>query len=250
MMFELLQGTVSESNSLITNITTSESFIILILVGVAGWLVQARLKSVFNKYSKVPSPKGMTGAEAAELMLRENKIFDVKVTHVGGMLTDHYNPATKTVNLSDSVYSSRSISAIAVACHECGHAIQHAEFYAPLQLRSAMVPIVNFSSTMAQIVIFVGIIILSITSNALVCWIGIGLISMSAIFSIVTLPVEFNASNRALEWLEGTRLLNEEEYEGAAVALRWAASTYVVAALSAIATILYYVSIINSRSRD
>jgi Zn-dependent membrane protease YugP len=192
----------------------------------------------------------MSGAEVAAKMLRDHNIHDVKITHTSGMLTDHYNPATKTVNLSDAVYSSRSIAAAAVACHECGHAIQHAEGYAPLQLRSALVPIVNFSSSIAQIVIIIGLIMMSISGSSLLCWLGVGMIAMSAIFSIVTLPVEYNASDMALEWLESSRTLRVDEMEGAKTSLRWAARTYLVAALSAIASVLYYVALINGRSRD
>ena len=152
-----------------------------------------------------------------------------------------------TVNLSESVYSSRSIAAAAVACHECGHAIQHAQGYAPLQLRSTLVPIVNFSSRAAQWVIILGLIMMGVSGSAVVCWIGVGMIAMSALFSIVTLPVEYNASDRALEWLESNRVLRAEEMDGARLSLRWAARTYLVAALSAIASLLYYIALINNR---
>ncbi|MBQ2024227.1 MAG: zinc metallopeptidase [Alistipes sp.] len=159
MITTLLQsGYYEQGSSWLSNLTTSEAFFIIIIVAVAGMIVQARLRSVFNKYSNVFLSSGMSGAEVAAKMLRDHNIHDVKITHTSGMLTDHYNPATKTVNLSDAVYSSRSIAAAAVACHECGHAIQHAEGYAPLQLRSALVPIVNFSSSIAQIVIIIGLI--------------------------------------------------------------------------------------------
>ena len=189
----------------------------------------------------------MTGAEIAEKMLRDHNIHNVRVTHVRGELTDHYNPATLTVNLSDAVYSSRSIAAAAVACHECGHAIQHAEGYAPLKMRSALVPVVNFSSRMAQWIIILGLIMMSVSGSALVCWIGVGMIAMSALFSIVTLPVEYNASDRALEWLASSRTLQMDEMDGAKTSLRWAARTYLVAALSAIASLLYYIALINNR---
>lgn len=223
-------------------------FLLMIVIGIVGWIVQARLQSVFKKYSEVPFPGNLTGAEVAEKMLRDNNIRNVKVTHVAGALTDHFNPQNMTVNLSDSVYSSRSIAAAAVACHECGHAVQHAQGYAPLAMRSALVPIVSFSSRIATWVIIAGIALLAATNNAVVCWIGIALIAMSAIFSIVTLPVEYNASQRALEWLESSRTLQGAQLSYAREALRWAARTYLVAALSAIATVLYYVSLISRRN--
>lgn len=243
----LLSGNYTEQSALLTNLTTSEAFYLTIIIAVVGMLVQARLKSVFNKYSNVAISNGMTGAEIAEKMLRDHNIHNVRVTHVRGELTDHYNPATHTVNLSDAVYSSRSIAAAAVACHECGHAIQHAKGYAPLQLRSALVPVVSFSSRMAQWIIILGLIMMSVSGSATVCWIGVGMIAMSAIFSIVTLPVEYNASDRALEWLEASRTLRMDEMDGAKISLRWAARTYLVAALSAIASLLYYIALINNR---
>ena len=243
----LLSGNYTEQSALLTNLTTSEAFYLTIIIAVVGMLVQARLKSVFNKYSNVAISNGMTGAEIAEKMLRDHNIHDVRVTHVRGELTDHYNPATHTVNLSDAVYSSRSIAAAAVACHECGHAIQHAKGYAPLQLRSALVPVVSFSSRMAQWIIILGLIMMSVSGSATVCWIGVGMIAMSAIFSIVTLPVEYNASDRALEWLAASRTLRMDEMDGAKISLRWAARTYLVAALSAIASLLYYIALINNR---
>ena len=243
----LLSGNYGEQSALLTNLTTSEAFYITIIVAVVGMIVQARLQSVFNKYSRVSISNGMTGAEIAEKMLRDHNIHNVRVTHVRGELTDHYNPATLTVNLSDAVYSSRSIAAAAVACHECGHAIQHAEGYAPLKMRSALVPVVNFSSRMAQWIIILGLIMMSVSGSALVCWIGVGMIAMSALFSIVTLPVEYNASDRALEWLASSRTLQMDEMDGAKTSLRWAARTYLVAALSAIASLLYYIALINNR---
>ena len=246
-MFKLLQSYYGESSSLLSNLTTSEAFFLIIIIAVAGMVVQARLRTVFNKYSNVGLSNGMTGAEIAAKMLRDHNIHNVRITQVDGELTDHYNPATLTVNLSKSVYSSRSIAAAAVACHECGHAIQHAEGYAPLQLRSSLVPIVNFSSRAAQWIIVLGLIMMSTSGNAMVCWIGVGMIAMSAIFSIVTLPVEYNASDRALAWLESSRTLRAEEMDGARTSLRWAARTYLVAALSAIASLLYYIALINNR---
>lgn len=250
MLFTLLQaGYYAEpaSGAAHYSAATMGMFVLIIVIGIAGYAVQARLQSVFRKYSKVQFPGGLTGAEVAEKMLRDNNIHNVKVTHVGGNLTDHFNPQTMTVNLSDSVYSSRSIAAAAVACHECGHAIQHARGYAPLALRSALVPVVSFSSRIATWVILAGILIMATTSSTLVCWIGIALIAMTAVFSIVTLPVEYNASQRALEWLESSRTLQGAQLSYAREALKWAARTYLVAALSAIATVLYYVSLISRR---
>ena len=229
-------------------ISQGGAMILMLAIGVLGWIVQARLQSVFSKYSQVPMPNGMTGAEMAEKMLRENNVHNVKVTHVAGQLTDHFNPSNMTVNLSDSVYSSRSIAAAAVACHECGHAIQHARGYAPLAMRSALVPIVSFSSRFATWIIIAGIALMAAGRGTTICWIGIAMIAMSALFSIVTLPVEYNASARALEWLESSRLLQGQQLAYARESLRWAARTYLVAALSAIATVLYYVSLISRRN--
>ena len=193
--------------------------------------MQARLQSVFKKYSRVQFPGGLTGAEVAEKMLRDNNIHNVKVTHVGGQLTDHFNPQTMTVNLSDSVYSSTSVAAAAVAAHECGHAVQHARGYAPLVLRSQLVPVVQFASSAATWVIILGLLILATTQNEVLCWIGVGLIAMSALFSIVTLP--WSTTPRPGPWVapgephdagaSSSRRLRE--------ALSWAARTYLVAAL-------------------
>ena len=249
-MITLLQAAAYHTEDAFANFTSSEAFILTIIIAIAGYFVQARLQSVFNKYSKVPSPGGMSGAEAAERMLRENNVHNVKITHVNGHLTDHFNPQTMTVNLSDSVYESRSVAAIAVACHECGHAIQHARGYAPLELRSKLVPIVSFSSRFASWVIIGGLLLMATTQNEIVCWVGIGMIAMSALFSIVTLPVEYNASDRALEWMQSSRLMNAAELEGAKTSLRWAARTYLVAALSAIATVIYYISIVMGNRRS
>ena len=245
---QLAQNYYGAENGFATGISSSGSILLMIAIAVAGYIVQARLQSVFAKYSQVGFPGNLTGAEVAEKMLRDNNIRNVKVTHVAGALTDHFNPQNMTVNLSDSVYSSRSIAAAAVACHECGHAVQHAQGYAPLAMRSALVPIVSFSSRIATWVRIAGIALLAATNNAVVCWIGIALIAMSAIFSIVTLPVEYNASQRALEWLESSRTLQGAQLSYAREALRWAARTYLVAALSAIATVLYYVSLISRRN--
>ena len=226
---------------------TMGMFILIIVIGVLGYIVQARLQSVFRKYSRVPFPGGLTGAEVAEKMLRDHGIHNVRVTHVAGQLTDHFNPRTMTVNLSDSVYSSNSVAAAAVAAHECGHAVQHAEGYGPLVLRSRLVPVVSFSSQMATWVILIGLGILATTQNELLCWIGVGMIAMSALFSIVTLPVEYNASARALAWLESSGTIAGAQVGQAREALGWAARTYLVAALSAIASLLYYVFLILGR---
>lgn len=252
-MFTLLQTYVDYntvgSSGIMTDLSTGGSIVLMAIIGVVGYVVQARLQSVFKRYSQVVSPGAMTGAELAEKMLRDHGIHNVKVTHVKGHLTDHFNPQTMTVNLSDSVYASRSVAAAAVACHECGHAVQHAVGYAPLRLRSQLVPVVNFTSKLSTWVILIGIAIMTATSSALVCWIGVGMVAMSALFSIVTLPVEYNASDRALEWLQRSGTLRGSEVDGARISLRWAARTYLVAALSAIATILYYIAMINSRRR-
>lgn len=252
-MLDLLQmasdyGAYGYGSGFAGGFSSSASILLMVVIGIAGYIVQARLQHVFEKYSQVPFPGNLTGAEVAERMLRENNVHNVKITHVGGRLTDHFNPQDMTVNLSDSVYSSRSIAAAAVACHECGHAIQHAQGYAPLALRSALVPMVQFASTAATWVIIAGIALMAFSGNTLVCWIGIIMISMSAIFSIVTLPVEYNASARALEWLESSRTLQGVQLDYARTSLRWAARTYLVAALSAIATVLYYVSLVSRRN--
>lgn len=228
----------------------SGMFLLIIVIGVVGYIVQARLQAVFRKYSRVEFPGGLTGAEVAEKMLRDNHIHNVKVTHVSGHLTDHFNPQTMTVNLSDSVYSSSSVAAAAVAAHECGHAVQHAQGYAPLVLRSQLVPVVQFASTAATWVVLLGLVLLATTQNEIVCWVGVGMIAMSAIFSLVTLPVEYNASARALEWLKSSRTMPDAQLAQARVALGWAARTYLVAALSAIASVLSYVLLVLGNRRD
>lgn len=225
--------------------TTTGSWILIIVIGVVGYFVQWRLKKVFEKYSKVLSPGGLTGAQIAQKMLNDNGIFDVNVTCIPGQLTDHYDPTKKTVNLSESVYKMNSISAAAVAAHECGHAVQHKEGYAPLKLRSALVPAVNISSKLSMIVIIIGLVIIN-TFPALF-WVGIAMFAMVFLFSVITLPVEFNASKRALVWLNSSNSLGEKEVAQAREALNWAASTYVVAALSSLASLLYYISLGNSR---
>ena len=220
-------------------------WILIIVIGLVGLLVQWKLKSVFAKYSKVMSPGGLSGAQIAQKMLNDNGIFDVQVTCVKGQLTDHYNPSNKTVNLSEDVYRMNSVSAAAVAAHECGHAVQHKVGYAPLRLRSALVPAVNISSKLSMIVIIIGLLIINIFPALF--WVGIAMFAMVFLFSVITLPVEFNASRRALAWLQSSNALGETELAQAKEALRWAASTYVVAALSSLASLLYYIGLGNSR---
>lgn len=220
-------------------------WIITILVMVLSYLVQAMLKSRFEKYSQVPTSNGMTGAEVAQKMLWENGITDVKITSISGQLTDHYNPQTKTVNLSESVYGQRSIAAAAVAAHECGHVLQHATGYAPLKMRSALVPVVSFSSNIVQWIILAGVLIIQITPALL--WFGIILFALTTLFSFITLPVEFNASRRAVAWLENAGITNYETKPMAVDALKWAACTYVIAAIGSLATLLYYIGMARSR---
>lgn len=207
------------------------------------------LKSKFNKYSKQPLRSGMTGREIAEKMLKDSGIYDVQVTSTKGHLTDHYNPATKTVNLSESVYSSNSISAAAVAAHECGHAVQHATAYQWLTMRSSLVPVVQFGSNWAQWILFGGIILLN-SAPIFGQWLllaGIVLFSLTTIFSFITLPVEYNASHRALAWLNQAGITSGQESANAQDALKWAARTYVVGALASLATLLYYIAIFLNR---
>lgn len=214
-------------------------WILLIVIGIVGMVVQGRLQSVFSKYSRVPMPGGMTGRDVAEKMLRDNGIYDVKVISTRGHLTDNYNPANKTINLSESVYASSSVAAAAVAAHETGHAVQHAVGYAPLRMRSAMVPVISFSSRWSFLFILAGIFL--INTIPAIFWIGIAMIALSALFSVITLPVEYNASSRAMAWLQRSGTLQGEQLAQAGTALSWAARTYLVAALSAIATLLYYI---------
>ena len=221
-------------------------WVIMIIVMVLSVLVQSMLQSRFNKYSKIPVANGMSGAEIAEKMLRDNGIYDVKVVSTHGTLTDHYNPQTKTVNLSEGVYASRSIAAAAVAAHECGHAIQHAYGYAPLQMRSALVPIVSFASNIVQWVLLAGVIFFYTFPGLL--WIGIALFAMTTLFSFITLPVEINACVRAISWLQGAGVTDCQTRPMAIDALKWAAYTYVIAALGSLATLLYYLNM--ARSRD
>lgn len=226
---------------------TSEIMLVSILFLGISFIVSAILKSKFNKYSKVGLSNGMTGKEIAEKMLRENGIYDVKVTSVEGFLTDHYNPANKTVNLSPEVYNGQSVSAAAVAAHECGHAVQHANSYGPLVLRSKMVPAVQVSSMLVNWILLAGLIVMATTNNTTVLLIGIIAMSVVVIFTLVTLPVEFDASKRALAWLNTTNVTNQREYPMAKDALKWAATTYVVAALAAVVQLVQYIMIYLGR---
>lgn len=216
-----------------------------------GMLVQSRLKSKFAEYSKVPTSSGLSGKEVAEKMLHDNGIYDVTVTSVDGFLSDHYNPLNKTVNLSPDVYSGTNVSAAAVAAHECGHAVQHAAAYSMLMLRSKLVPAVKISSTLSQWIIIIGLGMLGFGGgNPTVLLIGIVLFAVTTLFSVVTLPVEFDASARALKWLDNAHITTETEHAKAKDALKWAALTYVVAALASIAMLVQYILIYQSRSRD
>ncbi len=204
-------------------------------------LVSQRLKSKFRKYSKLQLRNGLSGAEIAEKMLADNGIYDVKVVSTPGMLTDHYNPANKTVNLSEGVYSQRNASAAAVAAHECGHAVQHAKGYEWLQMRSKLVPIVSVASNLSTWMIFGGFILgISSGFGYAIALAGVALFGFGTLFSFVTLPVEYDASNRALAWLKAKNMVSQQEYAGAEDALKWAARTYVVAALGSLATLLYF----------
>lgn len=212
----------------------------------ASFLVQNMLQRRFEKYSKVPLTNGMTGAEVARKMMNDNGIYDVKVECIPGMLTDHYNPATKTVNLSEAVYSGRSVAAAAVAAHECGHVVQHAVGYAPLKMRTALVPIVTFSNNIVMWILLFGVMMVNVFPALL--WLGIILFAATTLFSFVTLPVEINASSRAVNWLESAEITNYETKPMAIDALKWAAYTYVIAALSSLATLFYYISVARNRN--
>lgn len=224
---------------------------ISIIFMVIGMAVQARLKNKFAVYSKLGISSQLSGEDVARKMLQENGIYDVNITSVDGMLTDHYNPSNKTVNLSHDVFYGRSIAAAAVAAHECGHAVQHARAYSMLQLRSSLVPMVQISSTLSQWIIMAGIGFMGFGGgNPTVLLIGIILFAVTTLFTLITLPVEFNASARALKWLESAQITNSFEREKARDALKWAALTYVVAALASIAMLVQYILIYMNRSRD
>lgn len=217
----------------------------LLFMGIS-MIVSMILKSKFTRYSKVPLSTGLSGKEIAEKMLRENGIYDVQVTSVQGFLSDHYDPGKKTVNLSPEVYEGRTVAAAAVAAHECGHAVQHATQYAPLQMRSRLVPAVQFSSTIVNWVLLAGLVMAASGSYTLLLA-GIVLMAITVLFSLITLPVEFDASKRALAWLNHTNVTDNREYPMAKDALKWAATTYVVAALAAVVMLLQYISIFMGR---
>lgn len=229
--------------------TPSIFIVSLIFIGIS-MIVSLILKSRFNAYSKIPLSARLTGKEIAEKMLRENGIYDVKVVSVEGFLSDHYNPLNKTINLSPEVYNNYSVAAAAVAAHETGHAIQHATAYAWLNLRSKLVPAVQFSSTLVNWILLIGVFMAS-SGNSTLLLVGIGLFALTVLFSLITLPVEFDASRRALAWLNRTNVTNNEEYPKAKNALTWAAMTYVVAALAAVVTLVQYILIyMGSRDRS
>jgi len=228
-------------------------YVILGAIFLASWLVSNRLQSKFAHYSQVQLRNGMSGKEIAEKMLHDNGIYDVKVTHVPGQLTDHYNPIDKTVNLSEAVYNQRNAAAAAVAAHECGHAVQHAQAYAWLNLRSKLVPAVNISSNLSNILIIVGFVLGAAAKVGFGYWVavaGVALFAISTAFAFITLPVEYDASNRALAWLKSKNMVTREEYAGAEDSLKWAARTYVVAALGSLAQLLYWVFRLMGSSRD
>ncbi|MEG1617792.1 MAG: zinc metallopeptidase [Bacteroidales bacterium] len=218
---------------------------LFIAIALVSFLVQSVLKSKFSKYSKIPLSVGYTGADIARKMLNDNGIYDVQVVPHQGTLTDHYNPETKTVALSNDVYYSNSIAAAAVAAHECGHAVQHATAYSMLTLRSSLVPVVSFASQWVQWVLLAGILLIS--SFPMLIWLGIGLFAMTTLFSFVTLPVEINASSRAIAWLSRAGITDVRSHDQAFDALKWAAYTYVVAALGSLATLIYYVMMATGR---
>lgn len=226
----------------------------LVLTGLLmliGMIVSSTLKNKFHEYGQIALSQGLSGREVAERMLEENGIHDVRVTTSEGFLSDHYNPANKTVNLSPDVYAGRSISAAAVAAHECGHAVQHARAYAPLKMRSALVPIVQVSTSLGQWVLFAGLGVWGFGGgNQVLLLIGIVMFAMSTIFSLITLPVEYDASARALRWMENTNLTTGYEHDKAADALKWAARTYLVAAISSIAQLLYFIMVFLNRRDD
>ena len=223
-------------------------WILFIGIAVISYIVQNSLQSKFKKYSKMPLASGMTGKDVAEKMLHDNGIYDVRVTSTPGMLTDHYNPATHTVNLSRDVYYGNSVAAAAVAAHECGHAVQHARSYSFLNLRSALVPFVSFASNWVQWILLIGI--LTIQAYPAIMLLGIILFAATTLFSIITLPVEINASQRALAWLNGAGVTDACTHDQAKVAVKWAPYTYVVAAVGSLATLVYYIIIFAGGRRD
>lgn len=227
--------------------STGSIWILMIVVMFLSMIIQNMLQSRFEKYSRVRTNSGMTGAEIAHKMLADHGITDVKVTCIPGRLSDHYNPQTKTVNLSESVYNESSVAAAAVAAHECGHVVQHEKGYLPLKLRTALVPVVSFSSNIVQWVLLAGVLMVTMFHSYPVLIAGIVLFALTTLFSFVTLPVEINASHRAVAWLENAGITNYETKPMAIDALKWAAYTYVVAAVGSLATLLYYISFLNDR---
>ena len=225
--------------------TTALYWILFIGTALASWLVSASLERKFKKYSQ--EPLRMTGRDVAEKMLHDNGIYDVQITCIEGQLTDHYNPATKTVNLSASVYNEANIAAAAVAAHECGHAVQHAQAYAPLKLRSALVPVVSFAGSWMTWVLLIGMLTVNVFPQLLL--IGVCMFALTTLFSFITLPVEVNASQRAVNWLQEAGITDRNETEMASDALHSAAYTYVVAALSSLATLVYYILVLMGGSR-
>lgn len=222
-------------------------FILFIAIALASYAVQATLKSRFEKYSEVPTPDRMTGAAVAQKMLDDYGITGVRITHVPGVLTDHYNPVNRTLNLSDAVYSDCSIAAAAVAAHECGHAVQHSRGYLPLKLRSALVPAVNFASSLVSWLLILGLLFFKSFPNLI--WVALGLYAITTLFTFITLPVEINASARAIGWLKKSGITHGETSAMAFDALKWAAYTYVIAALGSLATLFYYFSLARGGRR-
>lgn len=224
-----------------------------LIIGISmlvSWFVSSRLKSKFEYYSNVHLRNGLSGKEVAEKMLRDNGINDVQVISVPGQLTDHYNPADKTVNLSEGVYMQRNAAAAAVAAHECGHAVQHAVGYSMLQLRSKLVPIVSISSNLMQFVIMGGIVLMAMSGNKIVLLVGVIMFALTTLFAFITLPVEYDASNRAMKWLKDTGTVTSEEFVGVKDSLTWAARTYLVAAIGSLAQLLYFASLLMGERRD
>jgi len=224
-----------------------------LIIGISmliSWWVSSRLKSKFEYYSNFHLRNGMSGKEVAEKMLRDNNIHDVQVISVPGQLTDHYNPADKTVNLSEGVYMQRNAAAAAVAAHECGHAVQHAVGYSMLQLRSKLVPVVSISSNLMQFVLMGGIVVMAMSGSKLILLIGVIMFALTTLFAFITLPVEYDASNRAMKWLKDTGTVTSEEYVGVQDSLKWAARTYLVAALGSLAQLLYFASLLMGGRRD
>ncbi|MDY0931754.1 MULTISPECIES: zinc metallopeptidase [Chryseobacterium] len=225
-------------------------YLIIGLAMLISWFVSSRLKSKFEYYSNVHLRNGMSGKEVAEKMLRDNNINDVQVISVPGQLTDHYNPANKTVNLSEGVYMQRNAAAAAVAAHECGHAVQHAVGYSMLQLRSKLVPVVSISSNLMQFVLMGGIVVMAMSGNKLILLIGVIMFALTTLFAFITLPVEYDASNRAMKWLKDTGTVTAEEFVGVKDSLTWAARTYLVAALGSLAQLIYFASLLMGSRRD